>query len=168
MLTGKSLINLPIYATTDGVKLGDIQEIYLNSAASIITAIAVGKEGLFNKKIYVVPRDAITVFGVDTWLVLNSEAVMNLEDVPQSATFIALSKLKGRQINTDGGTAIAAFDDAIFDSDGDVLGFTLSKIAVKGPIADRKTISRHALLDLGNDKTPAIASLSKAESLPIE
>jgi hypothetical protein len=48
-----------------------------------------------------------------------------------------------------------------------VLGFTLGKVYAQGPLAERKTIAREAVTDLGGKKEPMTIVLAQAEALAI-
>jgi hypothetical protein len=48
-----------------------------------------------------------------------------------------------------------------------VLGFGLGKVYAQGPLAERKTIARESILNLGNTKEPMTINLAQAESLAL-
>jgi hypothetical protein len=55
-------------------------------------------------------------------------------------------------------------DHVILDQEARVLGFGLSKVYAQGPLAERKTIARDAVLNVGNAKEPMTINLAQAES----
>jgi uncharacterized protein YrrD len=132
-----------------------------------VTAVLLGKEGLINQKALIIPRSAVQVFGLDVWLVSGSHEVVKQDDVPAWATFTSVAELRGREIQTDGGTKLAVIDDVILDDEARVLGFTLGKVYAQGPLAERKTIAREAVTDLGGKKEPMTIVLAQAEALAL-
>ena len=92
---------------------------------------------------------------------------MALEEIPDSATFILASDLRGREIQTEGGTKLAEVEDVILNNETQVLGFTLGKVYADGPLNERKEIAREAIIDLGNKDKPMTVVLDQAESLTI-
>jgi hypothetical protein len=77
------------------------------------------------------------------------------------ARLILVGELRGRDIQTEGGTKIAVIEDVILDTEARGLG----KVYSQGPLAERKMISRDAILTLGNTKEPMTINLAQAESL---
>ncbi|HVF25351.1 MAG TPA: hypothetical protein VNA23_05640, partial [Anaerolineales bacterium] len=71
------------------------------------------------------------------------------------------------EIQTEGGTKIGVIDSVILDNEAHVLGFGLGKVYSQGPLAERKTIGREAILNLGNAKDPMTINLAQAESLSL-
>ena len=58
-------------------------------------------------------------------------------------------------------------DHVILDDEARVLGFGLGKVYSQGPLAERKTIARDAILSLGNTKESMTINLAQAESLAL-
>jgi hypothetical protein len=132
-----------------------------------VAGIYLGTEGLIKRKVLAIPRSAVQVYGIDVWLVSGPDTVMTLEDIPDSATFTLVSDLRGREVQTEGGTKLAVVEDVLLDTESRVLGFTLGKVYAEGPLADRKAIAREAMTDLGSEDKPMTAVLAQAESLAI-
>jgi sporulation protein YlmC with PRC-barrel domain len=163
MITAKELQNKALISLTDGKKLGEIKDLYLDSDATQVAAVFVGKEGMLRQKIWVIERSAIAVCGIDAWLVSGSDKLVNLEDVAGSQAFILGNDLHGREIHTQGGSKIGTLGDLVLDGAARVVGFTLDKTYVQGALAEKKGIVRSSLLNLGSKSTPAIVDLAKAE-----
>lgn len=159
---GKLLIS-----ATDGKKLGEIKDVYLDQTVSHVVALYLGKEGLLNRRTLVIGIGKIQLRGIDAWLVNGSDTVQNKEDIADSAEFIRADELRGRVIQTEGGTRIGTVGDVCVDETLKVSGFALDKIAVEGPIAANKAIARAAINDLGNAERPLIAVLEQAEKLKL-
>jgi sporulation protein YlmC with PRC-barrel domain len=164
MVTGKELQNKALISVTDGKKVGEIKDLYLDADATKVTAVFVGKEGIVRQKTWVIERSAIQVCGIDVWLVSGSDKIVNLDDVAGSQTFILGNDLRGREIHTQGGSKIGTLGDLVLDGEARVVGFTLGKTYVQGALAEKKGIVRSALLNLGSKDTPAIVDLPKAEA----
>ena len=92
---------------------------------------------------------------------------MDPEDLPDSATYILADGLRGREIESEGGTKVGVIEDVILDAQCSVLGFALGKVYMQGPLSERKSIARDAITNLGTSKKPMTTVLEKAESLEL-
>ena len=167
MIRSRELSNKPLISITDGKRLGEIKDLYLDQELRQLAAVFLGKEGLINRKTLAIARGAVQVFGIDAWLVSGSDTVMELEAIPESGTFILMGDLRGRELQTEGGTKIGVIDHVILDNEARVLGFGLGKVYSQGPLAERKALAREAILDLGDAKKPMTINLAQAESLTL-
>jgi sporulation protein YlmC with PRC-barrel domain len=167
MITSKEHSNKPIISITDGKKLGEVKDLYLDQDMHQVAAVFLGKEGLISRKTLVIARSAVQIYGIDVWLVSGSDTVMGPEDIPELGTFTLVGDLRGREIQTEGGTKIGVIDHVILDSEARVLGFGLGKVYAQGPLAERKAIVREAIVNLGNTKEPMTINLAQAESLAL-
>lgn len=167
MPTGKQAHGKPLISLTDGKKVGEVQDLYLDEAVNQITGVFLGSEGLINRKSMAVPRAAITLMGIDAWFVQDPNVVTAPENIPNMNTFLPLNDLRGREVVSEGGTEIGAVDDVIFDSAGTVLGLSLTKIQVKGTLAERKAIARSAISTVGGKTAAMTANMAQAETTEI-
>jgi sporulation protein YlmC with PRC-barrel domain len=167
MIRSRELFNKPLISMTDGKRLGEVKDLYLDQELRQLAAVFLGREGLINRKTLTIARGAVQVFGIDAWLVSGSDTVMELEAIPESGTFTLMGNLRGRELQTEGGTKIGVIDHVILDNEARVLGFGLSKVYSQGPLADRKMIARDAILNLGTSKEPMTINLAQAESLSL-
>ena len=167
MNTAKEHSNKLLVSITDGKKLGEIKGLYLDPDFRHVLGVYLGTEGLINRKALAIPRSSVQVCGIDVWLVSGPDQIMALEEIPDSATFILASDLRGREIQTEGGTELAEVEDVILNNETQVLGFTLGKVSADGPLNERKVIAREAIIDLGNKDKPMTVVLDQAESLTI-
>jgi sporulation protein YlmC with PRC-barrel domain len=163
----KDLSNKPLIAITDGKKLGEIKDLYLDQDMRSVAAVFLGREGLVNRKTLAIARSAVQVFGMDAWLVSGSDVVTEQENLPESGTLTLLGELRGREIQSEGGTKVGEIEDVILDDQGRVLGFALGRVYMQGPLSERKSIAREAITNLGSRKNPMTTVLEKAESLAI-
>ena len=167
MITSKEHSNKAIISITDGKKLGEVKDLYLDQDMRRVAAVFLGKEGLINRKTLVIARSAVQVYGIDVWLVSGPDTTIGAENIPELGTFTLVGELRGREIQTEGGTKIGVIDSVILDNEAHVLGFGLGKVYSQGPLAERKTIGRKAILNLGNTKDPMTINLAQAESLTL-
>lgn len=169
MIYGKSLNGKPMYGISDGVKVGEIKDLYLTENGSKLVAMLVQHEGLLTRRALVVNRTQVAVFGQDAWLLRESDAVMDLEDIEGSSRFIDMSAYRGREVHTSGGTTVGTIGDVIFRDAETVAGFALDKVSVDGPIAERKYIVLSAFTGLPLEKgKPAVIDMPKAESFDMD
>jgi uncharacterized protein YrrD len=167
MITSKEHANKPLISITDGKQLGEIKSLYLDLDMRHVAGVFLGTEGIIKRKALAIPQSAVQVVGIDAWLVSGSDTVMMLEEIPDSATYTLVSDLRGREIQTEGGTKLAVLEDVLLDNGTQVLGFTLGKVYSEGPLAERKVIVREAVTDLGSKAKPMTVILAQAESLTI-
>jgi uncharacterized protein YrrD len=167
MITSKDHSGKPVISITDGKKLGEIKDLYLDQEMRQVAAVFLGKEGLISRKTLVIARSAMQVYGIDAWLVSSSDIVMKAEDIPESGTFTLVGDLRGRELQTEGGTKVASIDHVILDNEARVLGFGLGKVYSQGPLAERRAIARDAIINLGTAKEPMTINLAQAESLAL-
>jgi len=167
MFTSKEISNKPLISITDGRRLGEIKDLYLDQDMRQVSAVFLGKEGVINRKALMIPRSAVQVLGVDVWLVSGSDTIVGPEGIPESGTFALVGELRGRELQTEGGTKLGVIDHVILDGEARVLGFGLGKVYSEGPLAQRKVIARDAILNLGSSKEPMTINLEQAESLSL-
>ena len=159
-----------LISITNGEKLGEIKDLYFDSELTKMTVVLAGSEGgLFSQKDLAITRHDIQVYGVDAWLIAGADTVVRLENIADVDTFVTLSDLRGREIQTEGRTRIGTVGDVLLDAEARVLGFALQKVYVQeGPLAEQKTIARSAIVDVGSKDTPMLTVLAQAETANIE
>lgn len=167
MITSKEHANKPVISMTDGKKLGEVKDLYLDQEMRQVIAVFLGKEGLIHRKTLMIARSAVQVYGIDAWLVTGSDVVTESEAILESGTFTLIGDLRGRELQTEGGTKIGVIDHVILDNEARVWGFGLGKVYSQGPLAERKAIARESILSLGNTKEPMTINLAQAESLAL-
>ena len=160
---GKLLIS-----NTDGKNLGEVKDVFLSRDATQAVAVYLGKTGILNRKAQLIDWKKVALFGLDAWLIAGSDTVRAQDDFEGGEELILGDDLRGRQIQTDGGTKIATVSDIILDSGGKVMGFALDKVFAEGPLANSQQIARAAIFDLGNSDRPMITILEQAESLKLQ
>lgn len=164
MITAKDFNGKSIISIADGSILGEVKDVYLDAEMRQMVAVYLGTEGLIKRKDKVIQRSAVAVLGVDVWLVSGSDVVMEKDSLPDAAAYTLVNNLRGREIQTDGGTKLGVIEDVLLDDNTGVLGFSLGKVYAQGPLAERKAVIRDAITNLGSKDTPMIADLALAEA----
>jgi sporulation protein YlmC with PRC-barrel domain len=126
-------------------------------------AVFLGKEGLIKRKPLAIPLSRITVAGVDCWLASEDTEPLDAREIDEGQHYTLASELKGRELQTSGGTRIGTIGDVVLDDGFRVTAFALGKVHVEGPIAEAKEVPRESVADLGDGKTPAVMDLELAE-----
>jgi uncharacterized protein YrrD len=163
MRLGKELIGKPIYSVTDGRQLGSVKDIYLDIDLGVLNGIFLGHEGLFNRKAKVITREDITVFGYDAVLVNGSDVETDSNETPEVDIWLRRESVLGRDIETPGGTKVGTVGDILFDERATVVGFSLARVYVSGPVAEKRMIMKDAISDTGGKEGIVKVDLSKAE-----
>jgi uncharacterized protein YrrD len=164
MLTSKEITSRLVISIDDGKKLGTIEDLYLDLDMRQVAGVYLGSEGILRRKEKVILRADVQVLGVDAWLVSSADVVTPLKSIPDGQTFTLVDNIRGREIQTDGGTRLGVVEDVILDLDLQVLGLQLGKVYVQGPLAQKKAIVRDAVLDPGGKDQAMIVDLVTAES----
>jgi sporulation protein YlmC with PRC-barrel domain len=147
----------------DGRLLGKVDDLYLDKDLTAVTAVYLGGEGLIKRTpVFVRSRD-IMLFGMDAVLTQETAIVYRGEEIPTAGRWIRLRDLHGREVDTPGGTKIGRIRDVVLDEAAEVTGFSLSQIAVEGPIAASKAVARAALIDVGQKDGAMTIDLAVAE-----
>lgn len=168
MLKTKDFQGKLIISLTDGKKLGEIKDVYLDQEATKVAAAFLGKSGIINRKSLTIDLAHVKLFGIDAWLVDASDIVIAKDEVSGSDTYLLGDSLRGREVQTDGGTKIGAIGDILVDEKCNVLGFSFDKLNVEGPLSETRMIARSAITHLGSGNTPMIAALDQAEKMKVE
>jgi uncharacterized protein YrrD len=146
MHLGIELIGKPVFGITDGRKIGEIKDLYIDQKLKKVYYLNIGQMGLLRRKVLIVRREDVMVFGVDSILTKNSDVA--IESGKEIVHMISRETLRGRDVLTVGDTRVGKVQDLILDDELHIIGFELGRIYVEGPIADRGTIAREALLDI--------------------
>jgi uncharacterized protein YrrD len=165
MRLGKDLIGKPIISVTDGRLIGNVKDIYVEQDLSQLAGVFVGQEGLLKRRSLLIVRDNVVVFGIDAILVRKDDVIISDQELSEADQWLRLSKLRGREIDTPGGTKVGTVGDIILSEEGHIDGFALAKVFVEGPVAQQGTIPRQALVDAGNEDGIMTVDLPKVEKL---
>jgi sporulation protein YlmC with PRC-barrel domain len=156
-----------LISVTDGKKLGEVKDVYLDPDITRIVAVYLGKSGIIKRKMLMIELSRVQLLGIDAWFISGSDTVIARDEVEGADAYVLAGDLRGREIQTEGGTKIGSVDDVIVDEKSKVVGFTLDRLQVQGPLAQSRVIARAAITSLGDKHTPMVASLEQAEKLPV-
>jgi uncharacterized protein YrrD len=163
MRLGKDVTGKLIISVTDGRIIGNVKDLYVNKELLGLTGIYVGHEGLLKRKSLLIPRDSVIVFGIDAILVRKTDVITSDQELTEVEDWVRLSKLRGREVDTPGGTKVGAIGDIVLSEDGQITGFSLAKVFVEGPVAQQGMIPREALVDTGDEDNVMTVDLAKVE-----
>ncbi len=163
LLLGKEIIGNPIVSQNDGQIIGRVRDVYLDEALKQIEGLYLGSEGVFSRTAFFIDQDEVTVLGKDAILVTNNEVVQKEDESSDSERWLRRDELQGHRVDTPGGTKIGVIDDGIFDEEAKVVGFSLSRVYVDGPVAENRAFSRSAMRDAGHEEGVITAELSDIE-----
>lgn len=149
MRNSKDLIGKSVVSIDEGRLIGTVRDVYLDPTLEWLAGVHLGKEGLISRRSLLIPREAIAVFGVDYVLANQSDVVTDEKNLPEAENWLRLDKLQGREVDTTGGTKVGVVGDAILDEEARIVGFTLSRVYVEGPVAESRTIYQEAIVDKG-------------------
>ena len=167
MRSAKELIGKPIYSLTSGRLIGSVKDLYVDPDLQKITGLYVGSEGIFNRRARLIARDQVTVFGIDSVLVVDSNVIVDDKEYPPSQEWLRREDLQGRVMHTAGGTKVASVGDLLLDDNAKVVAFSLSRVHVEGPISNNRIVSRAAILDPGGFEGNMIVDLTEVEQSSI-
>ncbi|HSM55104.1 MAG TPA: PRC-barrel domain-containing protein [Candidatus Sulfomarinibacteraceae bacterium] len=163
MRYSKDLIGKSIVSIDDGRDLGTVRDVYLDQNLEWLAGIYLGKEGLLSRKALVIPREEIAVFGVDYVLTKSGDVVTDEKQLSDVASWLRLDQLQGREVDSTGGTRVGTVGDAILDEQARIVGFSLSRVYVEGPIAENRTVYQAAIVDKGNSDGVMTVDLATVE-----
>jgi uncharacterized protein YrrD len=163
MLLGKNLIGNHVVAVSDGRIIGKVKDLYLAADLGSVTGIYLGTEGFFSGKHYLISAADIVTWGIDAVLVARADVIRREDKVTGTENWVRRDDLQGRPVDTPGGTKVGNIGDVVLEKDGGVQGFSLGRVHVKGPVAERRSIALHAMLDPGSDDEPLTIDFELAE-----
>jgi sporulation protein YlmC with PRC-barrel domain len=162
------LIDNPVFRVTDGRRLGQVRDLYLDGDLTSVVGIYLGREGLLRPtSLFVESRD-IALFGIDVVLAESTAAVYEGDDAPEPPGWLRLNELRGRGVRTPGGTEIGRVGDVALDEEGHITGFALTNLSVKGPVAEAEAVARRTVVDVGAADNVMTIDLAAAERAPLE
>ncbi len=163
MRPASDLLNKPIITLDEGRFLGEIKGLYFDADLTLLVALSTGRRGLLRRQEQLIPRVGIHVLGLDAILVKNSAVVSPGHELPARSQWVGFGQIRGRDVETPGGTRVGVIGDLMLDGEARVLAFNLSRIYVDGPIAQQRRVARSALLDMAGAEAALTVDLSRAE-----
>jgi sporulation protein YlmC with PRC-barrel domain len=159
----KNLLKKPIYTLDTGKLIGEIKDVYVDAQLVRLQAVFLGKEGLFNRKEWVLSKDRIQLMGLDAWFVSTETVVRELKELENASELVTLSDLRNRPVTTQSGTPVGTVGDLLLNEQGEIKGLALAKVQVQGPLAETKQLVRSAITFVGDKSRPMIVDLAVAE-----
>jgi sporulation protein YlmC with PRC-barrel domain len=102
MLSSKGILHKLVIGLSDGKKLGEIEDLYLDPDLREVVGLYLGSEGLIKRKDKFLPRAAVQLTGIDAWLVSDSASLTTTDKVPEISTHTLVENLRGREVQTTG------------------------------------------------------------------
>ena len=168
MAVGQYFIGKPVISVKEGKRVGTVKDLFVDSALRNVVGVYLGAEGLFNRRGLCVDRDNVVVYGADAVLIKEAGAVVDSTPACDAAIWVRLNRLHALEAATAGGTRVATIEDVILDADMRVLGFSLSRIYVSGPVAEKRAIAREAVTHIDVDLGLTIdLSVAEAQDLSL-
>lgn len=164
LFLGKDIMGNPIISVSDGNSIGNVKDIYLDKECRTVAGLYLGTEGLFSRQAFLVKKEDVVTIGKDAVLVKHPDVIYEENDVPDAATnWLRRDELQGRSVDTTGGTKLGKIGDVVINRDSEVMGFSLSRVYVSGPIADNHSIAIHTVQDVGQEDGAMTVNLEEAE-----
>ncbi|MGD2078818.1 MAG: PRC-barrel domain-containing protein [Chloroflexota bacterium] len=168
MRVAQELMNKPVISVNEGREVGKVQGFCIDQNLTHLVAISLGSEGLLSRKETLIKWPDVVTLGQDAILVKDANSVMEKDEIEDFENLMRRDEIKGRSIDTPGGTKIGRIGDIILDDKAMIAGFALSQTHVSGPIADNRAINRKAVIDLGNQDGAMTIDLSEAEKADLQ
>jgi uncharacterized protein YrrD len=151
MIKSRHIIGKPMVTVQHGEIIGRVKDVLIDPERYEIAALVLPRK-LLSRKTMVLPRHQVHVFGADVILVKSDEVMVRDESLETVSSLVAVRKqLKGQAVVTEQGIRIGIVDDLYIDESGRAVSFALSKVLVKGPIAESKRIPLSYTRSLGPD-----------------
>lgn len=150
MIKTLDLIGMPIITINLGENLGKVKDVLIDPTKLELAALVL-PSSLFSQDTMVVPRTVIQVYGRDAILVKSNEAMVRDNTLPGVASLLSIGKLKGRPIATEKGFKVGVLNDLIIDGTGQIVGYDLARVFIKGPVAQSKRLPVNVTRSIGPD-----------------
>ncbi|MGD8244414.1 MAG: PRC-barrel domain-containing protein [Anaerolineae bacterium] len=167
MRLGKSLIGNPVFDITDGRKLGEVKDLYVDDDLTAVVGLFLGREGLLRPTPHFVERADIALFGIEVILAKAGATVYEGAEATEPPGWLRLEALRGREVKTPGGTRIGKVGDVALDEEARITGFSLTNLAVKGPVAEAAAVARKAVVEVASTDNIMTLDLAQAEQAPL-
>ena len=166
MLLGKDLTGNEVISVSDGRKIGVVRDIYANGSFTELSGLYLGVKGFLDRTPRFVRREDIVTLGQDVILVNYPGAILEGADSVEE-NWVRRDDIQGRRIETQGQTPVGLVDDLILDTQGTIKGLSLSIAYVSGPVATKRAVDRHTIIDLNNEGAITV-NLSAVEKQELE
>lgn len=165
MRQGQDIVGKQVISIAEGKIVGRVRDLYLDEGMTRLVGIHLGTEGLIRKKNYLIPTEAVRVFGADVMLIDDDDSVREAKAYSESDSWIRMDRVTGRDVDTSGGTRIGTIANIAFGEDGEIIAYTLNKVFVDGPIKENRYIVANAVINNGGEKGALTIDLARAEAM---
>ncbi|UCC52084.1 MAG: PRC-barrel domain-containing protein [Anaerolineaceae bacterium] len=163
MRLGKDLENKPIISVTEGRMLGRTKDVYVDADLQELAGLYLGTEGMFRRRAQVIHSENVVLFGIDVVLVKDTDVITNNKELPEVDNWKRLRQLQGYEVHTPGGTKLGTVGDVILDETGTIVGISLSRVFVKGPLAEQGSVPREAIIEVSQEDEVISVDLATLE-----
>ena len=151
MIKSRHIIGKPMVTVQHGEIIGKVKDVLIDPERYEIAALVLPRK-LLSRKTMVLPRHQVHVFGADVILVKSDEVMARDDSLETVSSLVAIQKqLRGQAVVTEQGIRIGIVDDLLFDESGRAVSYALSRVLVKGPLAQSKSIPLSYTRSLGPD-----------------
>ena len=168
MRLGKDLENKPIISVTEGRMLGRTKDVFVDADLRELAGLFLGMEGMIRRKAQVIHSVDVVLFGIDVVLVKESDVITNSKELPEVENWKRLKELQGYEVHTQGGTKLGTVGDVILDEMGTIIGISLSRVFVKGPLAEQGTVPREAIIEVSQEDEVVRVDLATLEGTAVD
>jgi uncharacterized protein YrrD len=148
----QDILGFQIISLTNGEVIGKVEDVLLDLDKCQIGAVVTSKGNPLVRKIEAVHRSNVEVWGVDVILVNKLDVIRNVKKLKKGQNWqMVTSELRGKNILNMQGEKFAELNDVVIDSEGQVIGYDLSKVLIGGSIEETKRIHANATQAFGKD-----------------
>jgi uncharacterized protein YrrD len=165
MRQGKDLENKPIISITDGRMLGRAKDVYVDANLTGLAGLYIGSEGVIRRRAQVIQSEDVVLFGIDVIMVKNTDVIKKDNDIPQTDEWYRLKDLQGYEVHTAGGTKLGTVGDIILNETGAITGLSLSRVFVKGPLAEQGEVARETVVESSHKEEIIRVDLAMLEGM---
>jgi uncharacterized protein YrrD len=165
----RDLIGKPIISMTNGVSIGKVVDILIDSGTAHVAALVTSKGGLLARGagMEAIPAQDVQVWGQDAVLVSRPDVIIGEDQLPERQNWLSVvDQVKGRDVVSIDGTRIGQLNDIVLNTQGQLIAYDLAHVLVTGPVAQSKRIPAETTRSFGQDVL--IVDKLQADEAPAE